>query len=132
MTSKVLYVNLIVLFFSACTYQEKQNNVNAHLYSKDTINIGKISRNDLIPVSFKLLNSSNSENIKIYKVSSECGCLILKDSTFIIKPKSERIFSVIYKPNIKEKGTVVKTIGLLSNLSPPIIFLYFKAELEND
>src|SRR5688572_6925138 len=128
MSIRLSYVYLgLVLIMQSCIGPNGDGQIDILKTSIDTINIFELNGSDSVIVNFELYNLSKTKTIEIKQISSECGCVSVNTTFISINPLSKNSINILYKPEEKDKGSVIKTIGLLTNLEPPIRFLYLKA-----
>ncbi len=117
----ILSIGLILIF--SC------NNVieNKSLEVKKTIDLGEVRASDTIRFNIEIKNPNSKDTIKVKKISSDCNCTIIEDSSFLLKPMSTIIVNGIFIPKKEDSGLILKKIAINSTAYNPFNFVEIKA-----
>ncbi|MDP1842310.1 MAG: DUF1573 domain-containing protein [Sediminibacterium sp.] len=97
------------------------------VFFNQSIDLGKIRTSEKREIIFKIMNTSN-KNIRIYSVSSSCGCTIPKYPTVLISKKTTYV-NAIFDPK-GFKGDIKKDLVLVVEDSQKYYKLSFTAFVE--
>lgn len=114
---KIILLFLFVFFLFGNIYSNKNKTKQAELTFRTLlINFDTIAYNKPVTCFFKFKNTGN-DDLKLYKASTNCGCVTVELDNKPIKKNSIGKIKVIY--NAGTKGAFFKTIIIESNGKTP-------------
>jgi hypothetical protein len=119
------YLYTFVLLFISCTPQENKQSdaITKHAFlEKNMIHLGEIpnSKTQIIQIS---INNPSSTKIKVIDISKSCGCMNLNIKNLVIKPKSNRSFTISYNPK-DDSGKINRSIMLRMSNDDFLVFKF--------
>jgi hypothetical protein len=96
-------------------------------WEKTSIELGEISLNKPVEVSYKFINTSNAPLV-ISDVNTSCGCTAAKHSQEPVQPGESSMITVTY--NAKNPGVFNKTITVNTSADAQPIMLTLSGEVK--
>ncbi len=109
---KICILGILLVFLLSCNSESKKEKINMYIIPNE-LNLDTIFINKEITRRINIKNIGDN-TLKLYSVSSDCGCTIAKIKDSIIDPKQDTFIEVKILPEVK--GRFERSIVIKSNI----------------